>query len=640
MKKLFFKLFSCFIFLVILTAIFSQKTVSAATRTWDGGGGADTNWSTCANWDGPDICPVAGDTATFNATSTNNSTIDSGFGGSIGVVNLNSGYTGTVTQAETLAITSTFTVSAGTFNASSQTLTVTSTTTVSGGILNLNSSSATLAALTFSSGTLTMSSGTTNISGNLTFSGSGTFSANGGALNITGVGGTLSCNNVTFNLVSLSTITSTETVNSNCSLPMGNNPNVSRGITLNGTLSGSGRLTTSTAGTGVFTLNSGAALSGFSELNALLLTINGATLDLSNYTFVNVTSTFTLSSGSFSAPTGIMTTGGVAHSGGTFINNGGTIRFIASVIISGSTTFYNLIWVVTSSGSPTLTFTAGTTQIIQGTLTLKGLAGTRLLLRSSSSGTPWNIDAQGGRVLNSLDVKDSNNINSSPMLADANSINSGNNTNWSFGTSNISFYLDYPGGNSHISNTNPTYRWKKATVTNNSAITKYELFVQPKDIVTNTNIGTRLYIDNILPNIGDNKQYFYYTTYTLHDDGDFLNLVPSDYILMPGKYNFRVVAHDSAGNIREESLDFFVDTSPTTKPKTNFVSFVGNQNQNTQPPQQTTTDTNTPTPQPTPHPDVTDMKTPTEFNWWWILVLLIILFLLFLLWKRRKKVKE
>ena len=35
----------------------------AATRTWDGGGGANTLWSTAANWDGPDTKPVSGDDA-------------------------------------------------------------------------------------------------------------------------------------------------------------------------------------------------------------------------------------------------------------------------------------------------------------------------------------------------------------------------------------------------------------------------------------------------------------------------------------------------------------------------------------------------------------------------------------------------
>ena len=39
------------------------RRMHAATRTWDGGGGANTLWSTAANWDGPDTKPVSGDDA-------------------------------------------------------------------------------------------------------------------------------------------------------------------------------------------------------------------------------------------------------------------------------------------------------------------------------------------------------------------------------------------------------------------------------------------------------------------------------------------------------------------------------------------------------------------------------------------------
>jgi len=78
------------------------------------------------------------------------------------------------------------------------------------------------------------------------------------------------------------------------------------------------------------------------------------------------------------------------------------------------------------------------------------------------------------------------------MAADMNSLDSGNNINWSFGSiAAISFYLDYPSGNSHITNTSPTYRWKKATVFGGAGLTKYELFVQPKDSFDN-NTGTAL----------------------------------------------------------------------------------------------------------------------------------------------------
>lgn len=63
-------------------------------------------------------------------------------------------------------------------------------------------------------------------------------------------------------------------------------------------------------------------------------------------------------------------------------------------------------------------------------LTLQGAAGSRLSLRSGAPGTQWRIDPQGTRTLGHLDVQDSNNINITAInLTDADSLNSGNNTN-------------------------------------------------------------------------------------------------------------------------------------------------------------------------------------------------------------------
>lgn len=694
--------------LFLLFFLMSTQIAKAATRIWDGGGGVDTNWSTCTNWDGPDICPIAGDTVTFNGTSTNNSTVDAGFGGSIGPFSISAAYTGTITLARDLTITSTFTQSGGTLNASNQTINITT--------FNLTA------------GTFRASSGITSVSQAFTVSGTGVFDITtnaGGTVNFNGSsnGGpfTIACNNTTFNKVTFNHSVKSRTVNSDCSLPLSANPTIPFDITLNGTLSGSGTLTVNTSAG--FVMNTGSLLSGFSSLQVNLnggmtmnggsfsgltsisvvfpFTINGATVDLTNFTTAAFSNNFILTTGSFTAPTGSMSVGRIftISPGTTFNANGGTLifnnnfgaalscnnvifnlvkfqhfgsgsrtvgsdcnfplganpaaNFGGSIVlngtltgtgtlatsgtltlnsgsalsgfnglsassltiaggtpnfssynpfsvsgnltlssgtftapstvtlngtnqtISGGFTFNNLTKNVTSGA--TLTFPSSTTQTILGTLNLQGSGvGSRLSLRSSTSGTPWRIDAQGGRVLNSLDVKDSTNINSNIMLADSNSIDSGNNTGWSFGNTSISFYLDYPGGNSHITNTNPTYRWKKATPSTNSSITKYELYIQPKDPNTNASIGTPLYIDNIQPSVSNNNGYATYPTYSLHDDGDFLNLLPSSYKLTPGKYNYRVVAHDSAGNVREESLDFYVDPgSSSTTPTNNFVGFVG-----------------------------------------------------------------
>lgn len=93
--------------LLIIAAVFGIVGVAkAAAYTWDGGG-ADNNWSTCANWS-TDTCPVAGDTVTFNSTSTKNSTIDAGWGGSVTSVSITTGYTGTITASRSLTTSGTF----------------------------------------------------------------------------------------------------------------------------------------------------------------------------------------------------------------------------------------------------------------------------------------------------------------------------------------------------------------------------------------------------------------------------------------------------------------------------------------------------------------------------------------------------
>lgn len=322
--------------LVIFLSLFfvGSKTVSAATRTWDGGGGADTNWSTCANWDGPDICPIAGDTVTFNGTSTNNSTVDAGFGGSIGVINVNSGYTGTITLAETLAVTSTMTVSAGTFTASNQSLSVASTFTLNTG------------------GIFTASSGTTTFSAAFTITG-GTFNHNSGTVTFnSSTTVTLSCNSATFNLVTFNN-SGAIIVSSNCSFPFGANPTLSGAgnIILNGTFSGSGTLTKAS---GTLQLNSGSVLSGFTGISLNTLTINGATADFSSYTSFTTSSSVgnvTILSGTLTLPSGADLNGALVISGGTFNAPSGTMTLAGALTISGTPTF--------NANGGTITFDGG-----------------------------------------------------------------------------------------------------------------------------------------------------------------------------------------------------------------------------------------------------------------------------------------
>jgi hypothetical protein len=87
-----------------LAVFYFSRPASAVNRTWDGGGGADHNWSNPLNWSG-DTIPGSGDIALFDSTSTNDSTIDAGFAGSVAGIQINSGYTGSITQAAGVILT-------------------------------------------------------------------------------------------------------------------------------------------------------------------------------------------------------------------------------------------------------------------------------------------------------------------------------------------------------------------------------------------------------------------------------------------------------------------------------------------------------------------------------------------------------
>lgn len=165
------------------------------------------------------------------------------------------------------------------------------------------------------------------------------------------------------------------------------------------------------------------------------LTLSGGILNVGSSTS-NINATFSQSGGTFNGGSGTTTvSGNFSRTGGTFNGDTGLVSFTGgNQTISGTTTFANLSKIVSSAY--TLTLPASKTTTITGTTTLKGTSGNLLSLRSSSAGTQWGFDPQGGRVFEYLDVKDSNNIadeiNAADHigLTDANGISS--NTNWVF----------------------------------------------------------------------------------------------------------------------------------------------------------------------------------------------------------------
>ena len=144
----------------------------------------------------------------------------------------------------------------------------------------------------------------------------------------------------------------------------------------------------------------------------------------------------------------LQTSAGSIEVGGNWVNNGtvtsgtGSVKFIdgqSPVAISGANTFYNFS-VITTIGKR-LDFDVNNTQTITNSLTLHGIPGNLLFLRSSSDGQQASIDLQDSVALHAnstqsidyIDVKDHNAVGVSlapGSPGDYHSVDSGNNSHW------------------------------------------------------------------------------------------------------------------------------------------------------------------------------------------------------------------
>ncbi len=311
-------------------------------------------------------------------------------------------------NADNLAVTVTglTTLSGGTYQASTATQTFTGGLTLSGGSLTASTGAVTTAALSISAGTFTGSTGSVNASsvtvtggtliapssvgtltdaGNWSVGGAGVFTSNGGTVAFSQASGT---QQVDTGSQSFSNVSHTGA---------GTLQLIHNALTATGTLINS-------AGT----FNAGSV----TTVSAGSVNIAGGTL-IAPATF-NVSGNWTKATAA------------------TFTANGGTVFLIGvNQSINGSTTFFNLNKTV--STADTLTFLAGSTTTVTGTLTLQGAAGNLLKLRSSTTGSRWNINPSGSRVVSFVDVEDSNNTNSNSIIVSpATSHNSGDNLGWTF----------------------------------------------------------------------------------------------------------------------------------------------------------------------------------------------------------------
>ena len=206
---------------------------------------------------------------------------------------------------------------------------------------------------------------------------------------------------------------------------------------------------------------------GWTNANSSTFSVSRGTFDANNQTFQigkvqsNSTNTRTISLGNSTwnltltgsiTPWDLSVTTGLTFSGASAIINitatdsgvtktfaGGSLTYgtlrhtatgSAALTITGNNTFTNLDLECTTAR--TITFPAGGTQTVTGTLTLLGAAGQLLSLRSSSTGTKWYINAATTSA-QYCDVKDSTATGTgTPINNTTGGVDSGNNIGWLF----------------------------------------------------------------------------------------------------------------------------------------------------------------------------------------------------------------
>ncbi len=180
--------------------------------------------------------------------------------------------------------------------------------------------------------------------------------------------------------------------------------------------------------------------------------VNGATVTLATDTSLSVAEEVTLNTGQLVANGSQIILGSTWTSTltGTFTQGTSTVNFTGSAqkAFVGSTTFYRLLF--TPATNATVEFTPATTQYITNKIDLQDLT-----LRSMTNNATWFLKVTGEQNLLNLDVKDSNALGGHVLIA-TNTIDSGNNRNWTFYVPDVGFRY-WVGGSA--GNWNSTANW-------------------------------------------------------------------------------------------------------------------------------------------------------------------------------------
>ncbi|MFH1712470.1 MAG: hypothetical protein ABH846_04535, partial [Patescibacteria group bacterium] len=420
--------------------IFSGEAY-AATKYWDGGG-ADNNWNTAANWF-PDGVPGMTDDIIFDdAYSVKDCTINAmAF---VNSIDIQSGYTGTITANNLVYTSSTFSMADGAFNGGAQTIQFVGGFDLSGG--------------TFTSTSTTYPTGLT-VNNDFTISGGSFVHNSGGVAFSTGTGFDVDVNtSVTFyDLYIVTSGTQNINIASDDTLITTGTLTLSNGQIMDGTIEAQGSYVHGVSwdgGTGIvhltgtstrnITFSSGTMPGIHIDGPNTTLTVTGSsnryfegdvsisqgTLNSSALTGeLKLKEDFTLSGGTYNAGPATEMEGDWTYTSGTYTHNNGAVYMAYSIesdtddhTISGNATFYDLaVKNYTSSVGyvPTnIYFQAGATTTILNDAVFEMvqhdpmLTTYRTTIASTSGGTAANIDFQGSASFFNTAIQDINVVGS------------------------------------------------------------------------------------------------------------------------------------------------------------------------------------------------------------------------------------
>lgn len=423
MAPKFVKMSAGFLAGFIFLFLFAPGSAQAANKYWVGGNGDNVgtnanDWSTtdpaaCADGLGDAAAvPGASDVAIFDADCDNNATIAAAW--SVAGLTINTGYIGTLTQNTTNTLTvgsSNYSQADGTFTGGSGSITINGTYTLSGGTFTSTSGTLTVTLATTSStyGTFfTQSGGTfTHNSGTVVFNPDKTC-CGGSNATFTADVTSLSLYNVEVNASADSDGSTTRlNLGAGDSIAVNGNLTITDGALESGTWNLAGNLIVgasadiyTTGQSGIINFNGSGdqtyTYSAGGSSAAIVINKSTGTVSAAGGTTALTIAKFTLTAGSFTAPSGNLTINDARQSGGatvfsmvsgtTFTHNSGTVVFsngknccgggaTDTIDVSGaaaSITFNNVTVNLNNDSASinTLSVSSGDSVIAAGTLTL------------------------------------------------------------------------------------------------------------------------------------------------------------------------------------------------------------------------------------------------------------------------------